>query len=605
MSDNLHKHPIKMRTFAADMDAVRKQSGAKPEPAVSQSEPAVTTPGPTPQAMPASFNRPNPEKIQPAVTEEVANQKTEGTPVSEAPIVITEPTKKVPLPPRAANTPIPAFHELQKSVSHIQENIVAEKSHQDRRKKKTEKPEPVKNVERPNIGYDATVITDTKSDRFQLFPSVVTAIKNWFAKLKTTRRKKATPKYTIPEAERRKGVIQRATSKTGTLFTADSETLREQIRQRRIQEEQEAEEPETIWSPYTETGYGLLETAKEPPVSAVQNVAVEYKRTPQFVEPNNPTLVIPKPPASTNLTAAETTDLSPLETADTIESEEDLLAEARWAGSAGSTIEAPKETTFNNTKYTDKPLTVSAYQDEESEQFLPPTQPTGHASYRKPSETNTLTITLLVGIIGAIAIFFAARMLFTHLSAQSAPSIEPVVSKSEPILSEASLVAIPISVQTLNHIPALLAEAIASSSGELAEFAITSATGDEMSPSYLFEILHFETKANLRQSLTAAHFVVIDQSKPGLLLSFVDEDAVRGGLLQWEPHMLKNLGLFHNNTTATSASFVDRKIDNIDVRVLTTADGQEKVLYGFLSDNVVLITASSVEFSEVVSQGRR
>jgi len=587
-----------MRTFAADMDAVRKKSGATPDTtAVASAEP-TTKPQPVPKAMPASFDRPNPEKIKstPAIKKEETERKETLKKISEAPIVITEPAAEKPIA-STANSTIPAFHELQKSVSRIQENLTVDDT-KGVSAKKSSKKEKVKNVPRPNIGYDATIITDTKSDRFQLFPSMIASLKKWFSKLKVERQKKAAPKYTIPEAERRKGVIQRATSKTGTIFTADSETLREQIRRRRIQEELEEEEPETVWSPFTEAGYALLESPEETP-DTTQNVVLEYKRKPQLIEPNNPTLAIPKP------TPTEASDVAEAEEEDflieTKITEPDLLdntlAEARWAASY--------EPTEGNPSAAEAPLTIPAYEDApEGDIFLPPTQPIGYSA-KNSTDTNTLTITLLVGIVGAIAIFFAARVLFTHVTNQTSTETEAVAVKSEPIITSAHLTGLPITVQTLNQIPVLLSKAIASSSGEVTEFAVVSGVGDEVSPSYLFEILHFDTKANLRQSLTAAHFVSVNHSKPGLILSFVDEDAVRGGLLQWEPHMYNNFNIFYGDIDSNTASFVDKKIDDIDVRVLVNAGGDEKLVYGFLSENSVLIVGASDDFSRISSQSQQ
>lgn len=599
MSDTSHKHPIKMRTFAADMDAVRKQDGTnqKTAPAVSM-EPS-TNPQPVPKAMPASFNRPNPERTPEQPSKEKVPSSAPAAKslksIKEAPIVISEPTVKQPTA-NSTNKTIPAFHELQKNVASIQENIISEPVKNTSRKQKKRQKESLKNTPRSNIGYDATIITDTKSDRFQLFPSVITSLKKWFEKLKSRRKEKSTPKYTIPEAERRKGVIQRATSKSGTIFTADSDTLREQIRRRRLQEELADEDPETTWSPYTEAGYALLESP-EPVHDTTQNIVLEYKRKPQLIEPNNPTLAIPKAAVAPNEIEEEVEELSDNTTVEP-DSEEDTLAEARWAASY--------EPAQSHIDQTEPPLTVPAYQADSSEDaaFAPPTQPIGHIRPTKLTDTNTLTITLLVGIIGVIAIFFTARVFFTHIANQADQETSPIIVKSEPIIAAANITGLPITVQTLQHIPALLDTAVASSSGSLTEFAVVSGIGDVVSPSYLFEVLRFDTKANLRQSLTAAHFISINQSKPGLVLSFVDEDAVRGGLLQWEPSMYNNFSVFYGNTATQNTSFTDQKIAGIDVRVLTDATGEEKLVYGFLSDNTVLITATTEDFSSIYSKSR-
>ena len=107
-------------------------------------------------------------------------------------------------------TRIPAFHEIKK---HTKTNDNDEPS---TKKIRVEK----KKVVNTNTGYNSTIITDTKSNAFSLFPEIVTSIKSWFKKLSAYQKRKKTPTYTVPETTSRKGVIQRATSKTGTIFIA-------------------------------------------------------------------------------------------------------------------------------------------------------------------------------------------------------------------------------------------------------------------------------------------------------------------------------------------------------------------------------------------------
>lgn len=92
----------------------------------------------------------------------------------------------------------------------------------------------------------ATIITDTKKDRFKLFPAISASIKGWFSDKKAEKAAKRAPKYTVPETTRRQGVIQRATSVTAKSATADHDSIQERIRRR--EEEEKALEQKTTSS---------------------------------------------------------------------------------------------------------------------------------------------------------------------------------------------------------------------------------------------------------------------------------------------------------------------------------------------------------------------
>ena len=66
----------------------------------------------------------------------------------------------------------------------------------------------------------ATIITDTKHEKFKLIPAIIKSISDWYLAKKQDYKAKKIPKYTVPDTTRRKGIIQKATSKTGKLIVA-------------------------------------------------------------------------------------------------------------------------------------------------------------------------------------------------------------------------------------------------------------------------------------------------------------------------------------------------------------------------------------------------
>jgi hypothetical protein len=569
MADNSKHHPQRLRTFASDMQAVR---GEQEHPAEKPPVKEVVAAAPIPVASAPKPTKPIVRKPLPPIKVSTPTNESHKTPT------LSEISHN-----KTATNKIPAFHELQKSVTAIREDITAEpvkKPFHQKKEKQSQTP-----AARPNIGFDATVITDTKSDRFKLFPSLIESISSWFKKLVTDSKRKKAPKYTIPEAERRKGVIQRATSKTGTIFTADSETLKEQIRRRRQQEELE-DEAETFWTPFTETGFSLLE-APDLPASTIQNVSVTYKNQPSLQPRPSVQQPLVTPEAQTVSTPEPT--LLPEETPITEEVTPDPLTTARW--------EASQE--YDGEEQLVVPETTEDSSDTPPTEDSLPTPRTGLFT----ADTNTLTVIALLVILGLVAIVFAARIIITKIN-EVPEKTSSVEIPTEPLLPAAKLVGVPLTVETLNQLPDLVHSAIASSTVGLVEYAVVSAVGDEVSASYLFEILGFQTTPHLRQSITAARFATVNRLEPALVLQFTDTDAVRGGLLAWEATMVTDILPLYaaSETIPAELSFTDEKISGFDVRVLRH-DGSAILIYGIVGSNTALIAPNTALFAQLVELG--
>jgi hypothetical protein len=585
MANHINRRPTRLRTFAADLEAQKNaQTGNEPTSKGAAATPvAPTTPTPViPKTAEAKLSA----AVKDSVSELSEKLKTELPP----------PQFTSPRTPVTPPTKIPAFHELEKSVKAIQENIVVESKQEFKQHKKKKKEKPSQAV-RANIGFDTAIITDTKSDRFKLLPSMLDSIRAWFKKLAAERKRKSIPKYTVADADRRKGVIQRATSKTGTIFSADNETLREQIRLRQLQAEAEAakqaeiDEAETIWSPFTETGFSLLKAPKVVPTET-QNVVVSYKTSapipatppaPQVVTP----VVVPtetreeKPPA-----IADETATSAVETDD--------FADERW-NSAPETEPAEEEA------YT-APTKAPTY--EAPEPVTSPKEPEAAAprGIFSAFDTNTLTVVLLITIICVVAVIFATRVIMIKI--EESKTTETVVkSSSLPILKTEQIIDIALNAQNLHLIPSLLTTTIASSSATgLTEYALISSAGSEISPSYLFELLQFNTMPILRQSLTSVHFASVERSDPAVILDFTSIDAVRGGLLNWESTMLNDFGVLFAIPATNPLAFTDEKIATYDVRV-ARHEGEIILMYSIIDSNTAIITKSTEDFTKIISHG--
>jgi len=585
MSDALKSSRAKIRTFAHDLASERQKQGHAPESPSKKKEPKAA-PLPVPKKepekkRPAKPETKKPKPIQePPIKVEAKKKKPKKQPKPKKnpklkPIVITVPKEKeIPKMPEAPKSaaPIPSFHELQKTT----EKVGSEK--------------------RPNIGYDATVITDTKHRRFKLFPAIFSSIRKWFKDL-TKRKPKAEPRYSVPETSHRKGVIQKATTKSGATFSADSDTIKEHIRQRQQKDERVAEEaqpieeehePETSWSPFTDTGYALLDDKEEDVQSnSTFNVAVEHKKfsddkhvvaAPETVEVSELEVEETPKPLEKEETPAEFTADAPAKI------EDEGMSEARWA-SINEEIETVLDT--------------AAADEPESEKVPEPEQSEQEEGFFQQFDTNTLTLVLLVMVVGFVAILLISRVVLDYINQPDEPVqniLEP--SSKESVLSGAQVVELAITNSSVDRLAAEATEVVESAPVGLVEMPVVSPIGDEISPPYFFELMRYRTSPPLRQVVTTARFVTVNRSTPAVLLHFTDQETMQGEMLQWEPVLAGDFEKLFGLPEVGLGSFEDSTVDGTEVRSISH-DGKRVLIYGFISSNTLLITNDSATFAQI------
>lgn len=433
-----------------------------------------------------------------------------------------------------------------------------------------------KKVVNTNTGYNSTIITDTKSNAFSLFPEIVTSIKSWFKKLSAYQKRKKTPTYTVPETTSRKGVIQRATSKTGTIFTADNETLKEQIRRRRSTAHETVDEDNSKpnWSPYTEPGYNLLEAPEQDRTS---NVIIEYKK-------QRPAVLSSEQTASTEKEKETVT-----ETAETIpqtNKEPEVVQPLKE--------EALPETPIPETAETEHEI-VETFPSTNAPEILPVPKssklPPSLSTLLNQFETNTLTVTLVIVFVSVIFIVRLVMFGFDSFSADTP-------AETRPLLQDTKLINIVLNESNLDQLPQLLRTAITSAPAGVVELPIVSADSNNVSASYLFEILGFETSPSLQQSITSARFVTVNQSDPVLFITFVDKNTVLGGLLSWEETMADDMQSLYPIPNEITGEFIDETLEGVDVRILRNND-EVILVYGFISNNTLLIAPNMSDFTQI------
>lgn len=419
---------------------------------------------------------------------------------------------------------------------------------------------------RPNIGYDATIITDNKHKRFNLIKATKESLSSWFKAL-TFSRKKKSPVYTVPDTQRRKGIIQKATSKSGSIFTANSVELREKIKQRQQRDAAEKEAGELNWSPYTDSGFALLEAPEEPtPVINPRNVEVEFKQrvgaTVSPIKSEPPVQLIPEVPVITPV------PLAPVEP-----------------------------------EFVPEPAQVEPVESAEQEIQTPPVEKSKRSFVSKKLphiriqslNTNALAISIVAGLAITVVIFFVAKALFAYVS-----SVEPLVVHDSTVYLP-SAVTNQVVVTQINSITDIPLQAGKLRNIDYIDTQLFMLSGQIVPPATIIAALKFQMEPSFTQSLIDVRFAQKDLSKPIIIFKFSDPETVLGGFLSWEDNMAQDLKEIYLLTNSNDSVFIDKTISGTDVRILQSVTGETLLVYGIVSSDTALITGSLETFTQVLN----
>lgn len=429
----------------------------------------------------------------------------------------------------------------------------------------------------------AVIISDTKKDRFKLFPRIFSSISDWFKELKSKREAKKIPKYTIPEATRRKGVIQRATSKTGKLTSFDHTSIQERIRARK--EKAVPKEPLTIWTAKTEPGYALLEA----PESPVTNVQVIMKKSFKTINPapEPEKIVVPEAPKV----------VTPIIVPPVVETP--VISEV-----PKPVIPTPPQA---------QAVVVPTIIEEEPEAYYEPepvevVKPTDPVTKLKP---NTLrdwlflinTNVMSVGVAGIVLglVIFGTVGYFWYNSQVS--TLEIVTAPNHPAVLSAPLQLVTLS--TKNKVALL--NSISSNSKQsntevLQMIYVDTPAGNKLIPApEIISLLSPNLNTAFTQSIANIYFGSLRKETPFIILTITDLATAKGGMLAWEQTLYTDLAsLFISNENTSGLKFKDLLMEKTDLRVLQTSAGTSLLTYGTVNQNTIIITTDVSSYKELV-----
>ena len=577
-----------IRTFARDLATAREKRGQVPPD--DSSADAQNPDNKTPVEPKENFKAQAPQQTTQTEPKIVAPEKK---PIEKKLTPEAEPVKKTP---EHIQTKIPAFHELKNKASEEIQKLSESEQKKNQPKpilpkisvhKKSKKPA------RANIGYDAAIITDNKESHFNLFSAISSSLKAWVKAFSVSKKKKS-PVYTVPDTQRRKGVIQKATSKSGSIFTADSAELRAKIRQRQKRAESAmqakiAQEGELSWSPYTDTGFHLLESPEEPAeIANPHNVAVEFKKQALHSSPSTASKpLMPPVPSAPHVEAA-------LE-APAKQDVDSQSIDSRW-----ETVPVEKEIS-SVTAVAPVPEPVTKIESAPASPLVSVNLPDEGVSSESPKSnlqtlnTNTLAISIVAGLSCVVVLFFVGKVVFEYFT-----TVEAVVS-TDTTSYLPSATPNPVVVAQTNSITDIPLQAGTLLDIDYVDTQLFMPTGAAVSPSTIISALEFNVLPSFSQSLSEIRFAQINNSAPVIVFQFTDTDTTLGGFLAWEDSMAQDLRELYLITQTNDMVFTDKILGGKDVRALVSANGEVLTVYGIVSDDTAIITKSLETFTQVLN----
>ena len=380
------------------------------------------------------------------------------------------------------------------------------------------------------------------------------------------------------------------------MFSADNETLMNEIRKRQRAEKSSAEDgkEEVLWSPYTESGYPLLDgdVQKTNATKVPEKVRVVATAVPQvqnvIVQPRKRTL--PEPVAT-----KPTTEAPPLIDEEVVKAlEQQPIAVPEVPVETYPQEEAPVEEV-------EQPEEEVVEIIEEGPEYR---EPFINGPWWKPSSffhhnTNKLTAVVFGALMLIVVLAITVNSLFVNL-----PNEAPIqlVVERKPISSEsASLQTVKLSNTSYNELSSKLNTAMISSNpGAVTEFIFVNEQDVIVAPITLAAIIDMREGDTFAQTLTEMRALKNADGSRAIIFEVNDNLNARGGLLDWELFMYEDTALMLDMKYdgEFEAAFYDLTFGKYDVRILKNGD-DALLVYGFTDNNTVVMTSSLDAFIAV------
>ncbi len=503
----------------------------------------------------------------------------------------------------------------------------------------------------------AVIITDTKHKRFKLSEAITTSVQNWWHNKKQSALQKKIPKYTVPVAERRKGVIQKATAKTGRESSADHTAVLTRIKAAKQIPHTETVTSAPLVQPKTATP--LWESAEPAPiapqVSGIQNQRI-VKRQSTVREPVVPPLTMetlsthhwetdiqtkanaltePKSDSSSSiiLTGKEFTKIKEARATATVAKLDRVItpmipppmATVAVTKIAIPTIPTPPAPLVNTpaepvpyTRPKIEPVVPTAPQIvavpavaakivpvETTPTVVHTTKPEPKREERRfapPREPKRDIRSMLaqtnrmVFITLGILIFVVGSGLGLR-AYRNTPA--ETVSQTVPVVETAFTDSATFTETNFYSDKTQLSDRLKTQSNDAdssVEITFMSEAGAPLTAPDFLTLFDASVPFDFVASINDIRLGNY-RGAPWILLTISDKTTALGGTLAWEATMGSNLAPIFSTEEATSyARFTDSIVNGVDVRIMKNNNGIEEIVYGFVGYDTLLITSNTTAF---------
>ena len=568
----------KLRTFNQDL---RKVQGGNVVAETKPTEPAVKTIPSKP--LPPVFNQHKPAIIPPTAKPAVKTPPTDeirpAIPQGEVILTDTKPLQTLPKSPT---------------------NIIDEKgSHKISAEIATIKPHPqvfqsddLDLMEVDNSLQEGNIITDQKRERFKLLPAMGEAINMWFQEGKQSienrveKRRQAIP--TVQRVEDRKDIVKKAAEKSFIAPKDDYAKLTKKI-------------PSNIKTETNKKPEPALTITKRTEMPAPSWSHYEGEKEIKQEEKNEGV-----PAVAASNTTAETAKVNPLIPPAPVKEPEP--PKVIFVGKKPNlpkpepepqTILTPKTQTTESTVNA-KPATTR--------KFAPPRPTTRKANWLFYAGATTIAVVAIIG--GGSSVWWLMGNISTESTNPISPTATPLVQEVL-VLREDNRRNIPLSTNRERWYSDITSQ---TGSGLTASIPTITANGVEKiaNAEEVLSMLDWEIQSSLARAIEGITFFIYN-GKPVITLEVSSFDAAFGGLLLSESAVSQNLAPLFGDTVVSSyevgvgeveARFIDGISLNHDVRILKDETDRERIVYGFVEQNIVIITTDRDAFAAMSARVR-
>jgi hypothetical protein len=203
---------------------------------------------------------------------------------------------------------------------------------------------------------------------------------------------------------------------------------------------------------------------------------------------------------------------------------------------------------------------------------------------------------LIVVIIVAILLGVGVSAWYFTRDTQDENIIVPIIVSE--LITTNSTLEIPFTEDRDAFIRSIQA-AIASQETGAVEIKPITDDGQTMDSTTLLNTLMPNIPGNFERAVTQVSLGGFNGAEAIIVMKFTSFDTVFGSLLDMEDTLYADLAPLYGEAASTRS--IDSRVNNKGIRVLTGEDEEDKIVYGFIDKNTLLVTTSREVYSSVSS----